>query len=108
MLYGAVGLDSFWVTLSTSSAPAEFASSRNSSIESRRSHFVTPSFSRPIRRARSCVFFGRVSIIPVRKREKLSALSDRRLGRGLEPINSVAQNYFAAQTRSTAFWHNDE
>src|ERR1051326_8620856 len=62
--YGAVGFGNFCVTVSTTSAPAEFASSANSSSESCRSHFETPCFSRPIKRARSCVFFGRVSIIP--------------------------------------------
>src|SRR5881409_3131174 len=50
--------------VSTTFAPAEFASSRSSSSESCKSHFETPCFSRPIRSARSCVLCGRVSIIP--------------------------------------------
>ena len=56
------------MTVSTTFAPAELASdSRSSSSESCKSHFETPSFSRPIRSARSCVFCGRVSIICGRK-----------------------------------------
>src|SRR4029077_3944774 len=53
----------FCVTVSTTSAPAEFANSRNSSSESCNSHFETPSFSRPISSARSRDFCGCVSII---------------------------------------------
>ena len=48
-------------------APAELASSRSSSSESRKSHLETPSLSRPIRSARSWVLIGRVSIIPLRE-----------------------------------------
>ncbi len=58
------GLRFVCVTVSTTFAPAELASSRSSSSESCKSHFETPSFSKPIRSARSCVFCGRVSIIP--------------------------------------------
>src|SRR5436189_5004766 len=49
--------------VSTTFAPAELANSRSSSSESRKSHFETPFFSKAIRSARSCPFFGRVSII---------------------------------------------
>src|SRR5215216_1632376 len=49
--------------MSTTSAPAEFASSRNSSRESCKSHLETPCFSSPISSARSRDFCGRVSII---------------------------------------------
>src|ERR1700751_3377232 len=64
MEYGAVGFCNFCVIVSTTSAPAEFANSRNSSRESCKSHLETPCFSRPISSARCRDFCGRVSIIP--------------------------------------------